>query len=62
MLPQTAEEGYMAPPELGQIAYGLEPGVPEPDVNLATVEFVGRLWIATDPNGTVRILAIPEEG
>ncbi len=52
----------MAPPELGQIAYGLEPGVPEPDVNLATVEFVGRLWIATDPNGTVRILAIPEEG
>ena len=48
-MPQTEDKDYTAPTQQGYIAYGLEPGVPEPDVNMATTAFVGPTWVEPQP-------------
>jgi len=50
-MPQTTDKDYVAPTQRGYIAYGLEPGVPEPDVNMATTVFIGPVLI--EPRGEV---------
>ncbi len=42
---RMVDKDYVAPSQQGYIAYGLEPGVPEPDVSMATTAFVGPTWV-----------------
>ena len=50
-MPQTTDRDYVAPTLQGHIAYGLEPGVPEPDVSMATTAFTGPVWSEPQAEG-----------
>ena len=43
------EKDYLSPNLEGHILYGLQPGVPEPDVSMASSTFIGPLWVAPRP-------------
>jgi hypothetical protein len=46
---QRVDKGYTAPIQKSYIAYGLEPGVPEPDISMATTAFAGPAWVEPQP-------------
>ena len=43
------EKDFVCPTLEGHIVYGLQPGVPEPDVTMASSTFIGPLWVAPSP-------------
>ena len=48
---ERGQSDYTDLAQQGHIAYGLQPGLPQPDVNMATTAFIGPVLI--EPHGDI---------